>query len=350
MIDARVVRGFVAWRHRNSVGGRSIQRGLSALRTFFDFCMREAMMTRNPARAVSAPKASRRLPNTLDTDRAGALVELDGEDRLSLRDRAMLELTYSSGLRLSELCALAVADADLEGGLVRVLGKGRKVRVVPIGRHAREAGAGVACGARGSCRSRRERSVREPARAQNLGAYRTGAVRQARPRTRDRGPRPSAHAAPFVRDSPAGVERRPARGAGAARPCRHRDHPGLHPPGFPASRGGLRSRPSAGAQRSSLTDLTDSPRARAASIQAPERCGFHLGIRPCRYGVQARAAIASEGESSHPRPRDLHRREKCFEPAGNSRQARERSKIQRNQTLRPSETSRCRLVTSCVGT
>ena len=139
MIDARVVRGFVAWRHRNSVGGRSIQRGLSALRTFFEFCMREAMMTRNPARAVSAPKASRRLPNTLDTDRTGALVALDGEDPLSLRDRAMLELTYSSGLRLSELCGLAVADVDLEGGLVKVLGKGRKVRVVPVGRHAREA-------------------------------------------------------------------------------------------------------------------------------------------------------------------------------------------------------------------
>jgi integrase/recombinase XerC len=139
MIDARVVRGFVAWRHRNSVGGRSIQRELSALRTFFEFCMREAIMTRNPARAVSAPKASRRLPNTLDTDRTGALVELDGEDPLSLRDRAMLELTYSSGLRLSELCALAVVDVDLEGGLVRVLGKGRKVRVVPVGRYAREA-------------------------------------------------------------------------------------------------------------------------------------------------------------------------------------------------------------------
>jgi integrase/recombinase XerC len=139
MIDARVVRGFVAWRHRNSVGGRSIQRELSALRTFFEFCMREAIMTRNPARAVSAPKASRRLPNTLDTDRTGALVELDGEDPLSLRDRAMLELTYSSGLRLSELCGLEVADVDLEGGLVKVLGKGRKVRVVPVGRHAREA-------------------------------------------------------------------------------------------------------------------------------------------------------------------------------------------------------------------
>ena len=139
MIDARMVRGFVAWRHRSSVGGRSIQRGLSALRTFFEFCMREAMMTRNPARAVSAPKASRRLPNTLDVDRAGALVELDGQAPLSLRDRAMLELTYSSGLRLSELCTLAVADVDLEGGLVKVLGKGRKVRVVPVGRHAREA-------------------------------------------------------------------------------------------------------------------------------------------------------------------------------------------------------------------
>ena len=138
-VDAGLVRGFVAWRHRNSVGGRSIQRGLSALRTFFDFCMREAVMTRNPARAVSAPKASRRLPNALDTDRTGALMALDGEDPLSLRDRAMLELTYSSGLRLSELCSLAVADVDLESGLVKVLGKGRKVRIVPVGRHAREA-------------------------------------------------------------------------------------------------------------------------------------------------------------------------------------------------------------------
>ena len=138
-VDARIVRGFVAWRHRNSVGGRSIQRGLSALRTFFDFCVRETVMTGNPARAVSAPKASRRLPNALDADRTGALVELEGDDPLSLRDRAMLELTYSSGLRLSELCALAVMDVDLEGGLVKVLGKGRKVRVVPVGRHAREA-------------------------------------------------------------------------------------------------------------------------------------------------------------------------------------------------------------------
>ena len=138
-VDAGGVRGYVAWRHRRSVGGRSIQRGLSALRTFFDYCMREAVMDRNPARAVSAPKASRRLPNALDTDRVGALVELDGEDPLSLRDRAMLELTYSSGLRLSELCALAVADVDLEGGLVKVLGKGRKARVVPVGRHARDA-------------------------------------------------------------------------------------------------------------------------------------------------------------------------------------------------------------------
>ena len=137
--DAGAVRGFVAWRHRNSVGGRSIQRGLSALRTFFDYCVRESVMTGNPARAVSAPKSSRRLPNTLDTDRAGALVELDGDDPLSLRDRAMLELTYSSGLRLSELCALAVGDVDLEGGLVKVLGKGRKTRVVPVGRHARAA-------------------------------------------------------------------------------------------------------------------------------------------------------------------------------------------------------------------
>ena len=138
-IEAGVVRSFVAWRHRHEVGGRSIQRGLSALRTFFDFCMRESVMPRNPARLVSAPKASKRLPKVLDTDRVSALVGFDGEDPLSLRDRAMLELTYSSGLRLSELCSLDVADVDLEDGLVKVLGKGRKDRVVPVGRHAREA-------------------------------------------------------------------------------------------------------------------------------------------------------------------------------------------------------------------
>ena len=138
-VSAGTVRNFVAWRHRNSVGGRSIQRGLSALRTFFDFCVRETAMTVNPARAVGAPKASRRLPDALDADRTGVLVELEDEDPLGLRDRAMLELTYSSGLRLSELCALAVNDVDLEAGLVKVLGKGRKVRVVPVGRHARDA-------------------------------------------------------------------------------------------------------------------------------------------------------------------------------------------------------------------
>ena len=139
-VDAAVVRGFVTWRHRRSIGGRSIQRGLSALRTFFDYCVREGATDRNPARAVSAPKAPRRLPNVLDTDRAGALVGgLEGEEPLSLRDRAMLELTYSSGLRLAELCSLAVSDVDLEGGLVRVIGKGRKARIVPVGRHAREA-------------------------------------------------------------------------------------------------------------------------------------------------------------------------------------------------------------------
>ena len=134
-----MVRGYVAWRHRHDVGGRSIQRGLSALRTFFDFCVRESVAERNPARPVSAPKASKRLPKVLDADRMSALVALDGEDPLSLRDGAMLELTYSSGLRLSELCSLDVADVDLEDGLVRVLGKGRKGRVVPVGRHAREA-------------------------------------------------------------------------------------------------------------------------------------------------------------------------------------------------------------------
>ena len=210
-VDAGGVRGYVAWRHRRSVGGRSIQRGLSALRTFFDYCMREAVMDRNPARAVSAPKASRRLPNALDTDRVGALVELDGEDPLSLRDRAMLELTYSSGLRLSELCALAVADVDLEGGLVKVLGKGRKARVVPVGRHARDAVRRWLAVRAELASPGRERAVREPAGAPDLGAGGAGAVRRTRPGTRNRRSRQSAHAAPLVRDASPGVERGPAR-------------------------------------------------------------------------------------------------------------------------------------------
>ncbi|MBF2759042.1 MAG: tyrosine recombinase XerC [Ectothiorhodospiraceae bacterium AqS1] len=138
-VRVEAVRDFVASRNRTGQSGRSIARSLSALRTFFDFCIGEGYVEHNPARSVSAPKSARRLPGVLDVDRACALVAIEGDDPLSLRDRALLELAYSSGLRLFELCALDLGDIDLDEGLVQVLGKGRKERRVPVGSHACEA-------------------------------------------------------------------------------------------------------------------------------------------------------------------------------------------------------------------
>lgn len=133
------VRDFVASRNRAGQSGRSIGRSLSALRTFFDFRIGQGDVEHNPARSVSAPKSGHRLPGVLDVDRACALVALEGEDPLSLRDRALLELAYSSGMRLFELCALDLGDVDLDEGIAQVVGKGRKERRVPVGSHACEA-------------------------------------------------------------------------------------------------------------------------------------------------------------------------------------------------------------------
>lgn len=133
------VRGWVSALHRRGLSGKSIQRALSALRTFYRYLLREQIVTRNPASGVSAPKSTRRLPVTLTPDQATRLVALDARDPLAARDRALLELLYSSGLRLSELVNLNIPELDLAAGSVRVTGKGRKVRDVPVGTKAREA-------------------------------------------------------------------------------------------------------------------------------------------------------------------------------------------------------------------
>ncbi|HET7842756.1 MAG TPA: tyrosine recombinase XerC [Xanthomonadales bacterium] len=133
------VRGFVAAESRRGVGGKSLQRRLSACRSFFRWLQREGRLAHNPAAGVRAPKAPRRLPQVLDADEVGALIDAPGEGALGTRDRAMLELFYSSALRLSELCALRWRDLDLAQGLVRVTGKGAKTRDVPVGGHAAEA-------------------------------------------------------------------------------------------------------------------------------------------------------------------------------------------------------------------
>ena len=138
-VDAGHVRAYVAWRHRRGVSGRTIQRELSALRTFFAYLLREGELGANPAVGVGAPKSMRRLPNVLDADQVAGLLDFDDESPLAVRDGAMLELVYSSGLRLSELVGLDLMDVDLDESLVAVTGKGRKRRIVPVGAHARAA-------------------------------------------------------------------------------------------------------------------------------------------------------------------------------------------------------------------
>jgi len=138
-VTPAMVRGFVARRHREGIGARSLARELSSLRGFFRHLQAECVMPNNPAESVSAPRAARRLPRALDVDATAALMAVAGDDPLVVRDTAMLELFYSSGLRLAELVGLDLSRLDLSEGVVQVEGKGRKTRRVPVGRKAREA-------------------------------------------------------------------------------------------------------------------------------------------------------------------------------------------------------------------
>jgi integrase/recombinase XerC len=138
-VDHLLLRRYLAELHKRNER-TSIARKLSALRTFFRYLVREGVLSINPAAAVATPKRNRYLPKTLSVDEAAALMERGhGTTVLALRDRAILELFYSSGLRISELTGLDVGGLDLRENLVRVLGKGRKERIVPVGRKAHEA-------------------------------------------------------------------------------------------------------------------------------------------------------------------------------------------------------------------
>lgn len=138
-MDTHAVRQYAAWCHRRGLGGRSIQRRLSALRTFYNYLLREGETGINPGLDVSAPKAGRHLPDTLNVDDINRLMNIASKDALAIRDLAMLELMYSSGLRLSELVSLDSGDIDFGESMVRVTGKGSKTRVVPVGRKAVDA-------------------------------------------------------------------------------------------------------------------------------------------------------------------------------------------------------------------
>ncbi len=138
-LDHALLRTFAASEHAAGLAARSIQRRLSAVRTFYEFLMREGCCASNPGEDVRAPKVKKRLPTTLDADQMGRLLAFRAEDALSARDKAIMELFYSSGLRLSELVGLDLTSLDLADRTVRVLGKGAKSRVVPMGRFAIEA-------------------------------------------------------------------------------------------------------------------------------------------------------------------------------------------------------------------
>jgi integrase/recombinase XerC len=136
-IKSKNIRQFISQLHRQGLAGRSIQRALSAVRSFYRFLIREGLTENNPALAVQAPKTEKRLPSTLDVDQMKSLLEHTNQDTfIASRDRAIMELFYSSGLRLAELAALNLRDVDFADSLVYVTGKGNKSRVVPIGNQA----------------------------------------------------------------------------------------------------------------------------------------------------------------------------------------------------------------------
>jgi len=132
-LDGPRVRAYLAFRHRQGLGGRSLRRELAALRSLFRYLNRESQGSSNPAQGVRAPKPPLRLPVTLSTDELGHLLDQPPQDPLEIRDQAILELLYSSGLRLAELVSLNLGDIDTRDGSLEVTGKGAKTRLVPVG-------------------------------------------------------------------------------------------------------------------------------------------------------------------------------------------------------------------------
>lgn len=138
-LDGRQIRGYITQRHRRGIGGRSLRRNLSSIRAFYRYLLNRGEVTQNPAEGITTPRVEKRLPKTLDTEQSARLVELKGDDVLTIRDRAILELIYSSGLRLAECVGLDLYSIDIRDGLVTVMGKGNKTRKVPVGKYALDA-------------------------------------------------------------------------------------------------------------------------------------------------------------------------------------------------------------------
>jgi len=133
------IRRFIGNVHGRGSGGKSIARHLSAWRGFFDYLIQRHGFSNNPCTGMRAPKSPKSLPQALSSDQAIQLVTIEGDEPLTLRDRAILELFYSSGLRLAELVGLNIDALNFAEGTVMVTGKGSKTRIVPVGSHATQA-------------------------------------------------------------------------------------------------------------------------------------------------------------------------------------------------------------------
>lgn len=138
-LGAKQLRHFMATLHGRGLSGKTLARMLSAWRSFFAWLCQYQGFLLNPCTGLKAPRQPKLLPQALSPDVTAHLMEVEGDDELALRDRAMLELFYSSGLRLSELAGLNCEDLQDGAQTVRVLGKGGKTRIVPVGTKAREA-------------------------------------------------------------------------------------------------------------------------------------------------------------------------------------------------------------------
>jgi integrase/recombinase XerC len=138
-VDHLLIRGFLAHLHGRGLKKVSAARKLASLRTFFRFLCREGVLDKNPARALLSPRLERRIPTHLDEGEVAALLDVPGDGDAALRARAVLETLYATGIRCSELVGLDLPDVDLGARMVRVLGKGRKERVVLFGRRAQSA-------------------------------------------------------------------------------------------------------------------------------------------------------------------------------------------------------------------
>jgi len=138
-VDHLLIRSFLAHLHARGLKKASSARKLAGLRTFFRWLCREGVLARNPARALLSPRTERRIPTHLEENEVAALLDLPGEGIVAVRGRALLELLYATGLRCAELVSLDLAEVDFDARMVRVVGKGRKERVVPFGGRARSA-------------------------------------------------------------------------------------------------------------------------------------------------------------------------------------------------------------------